>query len=161
MNHTDSKHELELTTPGDREIVMKRVFDAPRARVFDAFTKPELIKRWLLGPDGWSMPICEVDLRVGGRYHYVWRNDADASEFGFNGAYREIDEPDRIVHVESMDGNPGEALVTTTFVERNGSTTVTMTIRHESREVRDMVIETGMAEGVGRSYQRLDDVLAG
>jgi uncharacterized protein YndB with AHSA1/START domain len=150
---------LEVTTPSDREIVMKRVFDAPRSSVFDAFTKPELIKRWLLGPDGWSMPVCEVDLNVGGTYHYVWRNDADASEFGFNGRYREIVRPERIVHVESMDGNPGEALITTTFVEGNGTTTVTMTMQHESREVRDMVLATGMDEGVARSYDRLDEVL--
>lgn len=158
MNHM-ATNTLEVTTPSDREIVMKRVFDAPRSVVFDAFTKPELIKRWLLGPDGWSMPVCEVDLNVGGTYHYVWHNDADASEFGFNGRYREIVRPERIVHVESMDGNPGEALITTTFVEQNGSTTVTITMKHESREVRDMVLATGMDEGVARSYERLDEVL--
>ncbi len=156
-----TKHSLELTTPSDREIVMKRVFDASPAAVFDAFTKPELIKRWLLGPDGWSMPVCDVDLRVGGRYHYVWRSDEDASEFGFNGAYREIVRPERIVHVESMDGNPGESLVTTTFVEQQGSTTVTMTIQHASREMRDMVLATGMETGVAKSYERLDEVLGG
>jgi uncharacterized protein YndB with AHSA1/START domain len=160
MNHADTASKLEVTTPSDREIVMKRVFAAPSTKVFDAFTKPELITRWLLGPDGWSMPVCEVDLRVGGRYHYVWRSDADASEFGFNGSYREIVRPERIVHVESMDGNPGESLVTTTFAEHDGSTTVTMTILHASREVRDMVIETGMTGGVAKSYDRLDDVLA-
>ncbi|HEV2738136.1 MAG TPA: SRPBCC family protein [Candidatus Elarobacter sp.] len=150
---------LEVTTPSDREIVMKRVFDAPHSSVFDAFTKPDLIKRWLLGPDGWSMPVCDVDLNVGGTYHYVWRNDVDASEFGFHGRYREIVRPERIVHVESMDGQPGEALITTTFVEQNGSTTVTTTMQHESRAVRDMVLATGMDEGVARSYERLDEVL--
>ncbi len=158
MNHM-ATNALEVTTPSDREIVMKRAFDAPSTAVFDAFTKPELIKRWLLGPDGWSMPVCEVDLKVGGTYHYVWRNDDDASEFGFNGAYREIARPERIVHVESMDGQPGEALVTTTFVEHNGSTTVTTRIQHESREVRDMVLATGMDQGVATSYDRLDEVL--
>ena len=84
---------LEITTPGDREIVMTRVFDAPRELVFDAHTKPELVKRWLLGPDGWSMPVCEIDLRVGGAYRYVWRRDTDGTEMGMGGVYREIVPP--------------------------------------------------------------------
>ncbi len=81
---------LEITTPSDREIVMTRVFDAPRDLVFDAYTKPELLKRWLLGPRGWSMPVCEIDLRVGGAYRYVWRRDPDGNEMGMGGVYREI-----------------------------------------------------------------------
>jgi uncharacterized protein YndB with AHSA1/START domain len=150
---------------------MTRVFDAPRRLVFDAYTKPELIKRWLLGPDGWSMPVCEVDLRVGGKYRYVWRSDADGAEFGFKGEYREVKRPERIVHTERYvpdthaepqeQGDTGEeALVTTVMVEQNGKTTVTQTMQLPSREARDAVLATGMADGVAVSYDRLDKVLA-
>jgi len=81
---------LKVTAPGDREIVMTREFNAPRRMVFDAFTKPELVKQWLLGPPGWSMPVCEIDLKVGGAYRYVWRRDSDGTEMGMGGVYREI-----------------------------------------------------------------------
>src|SRR6266566_1501711 len=80
---------LKLTTRGDREIVITRVFDAPRSLVFEAFTKPELVKQWLLGPEGWSMPVCEIDLRVGGKYRYVWRH-VKGQEMGMGGEFREI-----------------------------------------------------------------------
>ena len=96
-----AKPQLAIATPSDCEIVMTRVMRAPRALVFDAFTKPEMIKRWLLGPDGWSMPVCDVDLRVGGTFHYVWHNDSDDNEFGLHGAYREIMPHERIVHAET------------------------------------------------------------
>src|SRR5207247_8670465 len=94
---------LQLTTPSDREIAMTRVFDAPRKLVFDAHTKPELVKRWLLGPPGWSMPVCEIDLRVGGRFRYVWRRDNDGTQMGMGGVYREIVAPERIVNTEKFD----------------------------------------------------------
>ncbi len=162
MKSADANHELEVTTPGDREIVMTRIFNAPRELVFDAFTKPELIKRWLLGPDGWSMPVCDVDLKVGGRFHYVWRNDADGSEFGLHGTYSEIAYPDRIVHAENFDEPwyPSDAMITTTFAERTGSTTVTLHCLYETRELRDAAIESGMTTGVERSYDRLSEMLA-
>ena len=161
MKPTETKHKLEVTTPGDREIVMTRVFDAPRQTLFNAFTKPELIKKWLLGPDGWSMPTCDVDLRVGGTFHYVWRNDTNGKEFGINGDYREIARPERIVHAERFDEAmyPGDALITTAFDERSGSTTVTMTQVYDTREVRDMAIESGMEHGVAASYDRLAEIL--
>ena len=94
---------LKLTTRGDREIVITRAFDAPRKLVFDALTKPELIKQWLLGPDGWSMPVCEIDLKVGGKYRYVWRRDKDGTEMGMGGVYREIVAPERVVATEKFD----------------------------------------------------------
>lgn len=161
MKPTQSKHQLEVTTPSDREIVMRRAFDAPKTLLFDAYTKPELIKRWLLGPDGWSMPVCDVDLRPGGTFHYVWRNDSNAMEFGLHGTYNEIDAPERIVHREKFDGveMPDDALITTTFVEENGSTVVTLTCAYKSREIRDMALESGMDKGVARSYDRLEEVL--
>jgi len=152
---------MEVTTPSDCEIVMTRIFDAPRELVFNAFTEPELIRRWLLGPDGWSMPVCEVDLRVDGTYRYLWRNDADGKEFGVRGVFREIARPERIVHVEKFDEPwyPGEAQVTSSFLERDGSTAYTMTIRFESQAARDEALESGMTGGVQASYDRLAGVL--
>lgn len=161
MKSAHAKHELEVTTPGDREIVMTRIFDAPQNLVFDAFTKPELIKRWLLGPDGWSMPVCDVDLRPGGTFHYVWKNNSDGTEFGINGEYRDVARPERIVHAERFDEAmyPGDAIITTAFVESNSVTTVTMTQVYDSREIRDMAIESGMETGVAASFDRLEGIL--
>jgi len=152
---------LKLTTRGDREIVITRVFDAPRKLVFDAFTKPELVKQWLLGPDGWSMPVCEIDLKVGGKYRYVWRRDKDATEMGMGGGYREIVAPERVVATEKFDQSwyPGEAVGTFVLVEQGGRTTLTQTILYESREARDGVLKSGMEKGVVASYDRLAKLL--
>ncbi|HJP86410.1 MAG TPA: SRPBCC family protein [Gemmatimonadaceae bacterium] len=154
--------ELKLTTRGDREILMTRDFNAPRHLVWDAFTKPELIKRWLLGPDGWSMPVCEVDLRVGGKYRYVWRNDSDGQEMGMGGVFRKVDRPNRIINTEKFDEAwyPGEAVNTTEFAEQSGKTTVTQNILYESKDARDGILKSGMESGVSRSYERLEEVLA-
>src|SRR3970040_1417373 len=105
---------LKVTAHGDRQIVMTRGFDAPRTLVFDAHTKPEHVKRWLLGPPGWSMPVCEIDLRVGGKYRYVWRRDSDGKEMSMGGVFREIGPPERLVATERFDDPwyPGEALDT-------------------------------------------------
>ena len=156
MNNT-----LKITTPSDQEIVMTRVFDAPRDLVFEALTKPELVKRWLLGPDGWSMPVCEIDLKVGGTYRYVWRRDADGSEMGMSGVYREIVAPERIVATEQFDQPwyPGEAVGTTVLVEQNGRTTLTNTVRYDSKEIRDGVLKSGMEDGVSKSYDRLAELV--
>src|SRR5438128_10635708 len=118
---------LQLTAPGEREIVMTRVLDAARKLVFDAFTKPELVKRWLLGPPGWSMPVCQIDLRVGGKYRYVWRKDNDGTQMGMGGVYREIVAPEQIVNIEKFDEAwyPGEAVATLVLVEQGGTTTLT------------------------------------
>ncbi|HEV3092383.1 MAG TPA: SRPBCC family protein [Candidatus Cybelea sp.] len=161
MNAARSKRQLQLATPSDREISMTRAFDAPRDRVFDAFTTPKLLQRWLLGPDGWSMPVCEVDLRPGGAFHYVWRNDADGNEFGLHGSYRAIERPERIVHVENFDQPwyPGDATITTTFVERDGVTTVTMVQAFDTPEGLQAALESGMETGVAASYDRLDEIL--
>ena len=161
MNSAGMKYELIVTTPSDREVVMTRAFNAPAAMVFDAFTKPELIRRWLLGPQGWTMPVCEVDLKVGGKFHYQWRNEADGKEFGLHGEFREIAKPERVVHVENFDEPwyPGDATVTTTFAGRNGSTTVTLTCLYDSLQIRDGAIESGMAKGVAASFDRLAELL--
>jgi uncharacterized protein YndB with AHSA1/START domain len=152
---------LTLTTRGDREIVMTRVFDAPRTLVFDAWTKPELLKRWLHGPEGWSLPVCEIDLRVGGSFRYLWRH-SDGDEMGMRGVYREIVAPERIVATEKFDEPwyPGEAVGTIVFEERDGQTTLTQTLLYESRAARDGVLKSPMEGGVAQSYDRLAQLLA-
>ena len=152
---------LKLTTRGDREIVMTRVFDAPRKLVFDALTKPELVKQWLLGPDGWSMPVCEIDLKVGAKYRYVWRRDNDGTEMGMGGVYREIVAAERVVATEKFDQSwyPGEAVGTLVLSEQGGKTTLTQTILYESRQARDSVLKSGMEKGVVASYDRLANLL--
>jgi uncharacterized protein YndB with AHSA1/START domain len=153
---------LKLAARGDREIVMTREFAAPRRLVYDAFTKPELVKQWLLGPPGWSMPVCEIDLKVGGKYRYVWRQDSDGSEMGIGGVYREIVPQERLVCTEVFDKAwyPGEAVGTLVLSEQGGKTTITQTVLYESREARDGVLKTPMEKGVAMSYDRLEELLA-
>jgi uncharacterized protein YndB with AHSA1/START domain len=153
---------LKLTTPSDREIAMTRVFDAPRQLVYDAHTKPDLVRQWLLGPPGWSMPVCEMDVRVGGTYRWVWRKDKDGTTMGMGGVYREVRAPERLVTTEKFDEAwyPGESLNTLVLVEQGGRTTLTQTMRYESREARDGILKSGMEQGVTASYDRLDDLLA-
>jgi uncharacterized protein YndB with AHSA1/START domain len=152
---------LKLTARGEREIVMSRSFDAPRALVFEAWTTPALVKRWLLGPLGWTMPVCEIDLRVGGAYRFVWRN-REGAEMGLGGTYREIAAPERLVTTEAFDEAwyPGEALVTLELAEAGGRTHLTETARYESREARDTVLRSPMESGVAASYERLAELLA-
>jgi uncharacterized protein YndB with AHSA1/START domain len=152
---------FNITAHGEREIVVTRVFDAPRQLVFDAYTRPELVKRWLLGPDGWSMPVCEIDLRAGGKFRYVWRSDSDGHEMGMGGAYREVVAPERIVVTEVFDEAwyPGEAVDTIVLAERDGKTTLTQTILYNSRETRDAVLKSPMQHGMGMSYDRLENFL--
>ncbi len=155
------KNTLQVATRGDCEIVMSRVFEAPRQLVFEACSKPEFVRRWLLGPDGWSMPVCEIDLRVGGSYRYVWRH-SDGREMGMGGVYREIVVPERIVATEKFDEAwyPGEAVGIILLVEQSGKTTLTQTILYDSRETRDAVLNSPMEKGVAASYDRLEAVLA-
>ncbi len=156
-----NKGNLTLSTSAEREIIMTRAFDAPRQLVFDAMTKPELIKRWLLGPPGWSMPVCEVDLKVGGHYRYVWRHDHDGRNMGMGGIFREIAAPKRLVQTEKFDESwyPGEALATAVLVEQKGRTTLTTKVLYESREARDGILMSGMERGVAASYDRLEELL--
>ncbi len=159
-NTVNNAETLQITTLSEREIAMTRVFDAPRRLVFDALTKPELVKRWLGVRGGWSMSVCEIDLRVGGSLRYVWRKDAKGIEMGMRGVYREIVPPERFVHMESFDDYPGESQVTAVFVEQGGKTTLTATVLYPSREVRDAVIKSGMEHGAAETYDRLAELLA-
>jgi uncharacterized protein YndB with AHSA1/START domain len=152
---------LQITTRGDREIVITRAFDAPRTLVWEAFTKPELVRQWLLGPPGWTMPVCEIDFRVGGRYRYVWRNESGI-EMGMGGVHREIVVPERIVATEQFDQSwyPGEAVGTITMVEQGGRTTLTQIVQYESREAREVVLKSPMESGLVAGYDRLEQLVA-
>jgi uncharacterized protein YndB with AHSA1/START domain len=163
MNSGAPKRTLEIAALGEREVVMTRVFNAPRHLVFDALTKPELVKRWLLGPDGWTMPVCEIDLRVGGRYRYVWRRTSNGKEMGMGGVYREIVPPERLVHTELFDEAwyPGESLITSTLAEQGGRTTLTTTMLYVSQKARDEILKSGMERGVEASYDRLAAIVEG
>lgn len=148
---------LTVTTPTDREIEMTRVFDAPRRLIWDAFTKPELLRRWF-GPRGWSLVVCEVDLRVGGGFRFVLRGP-DGRDMGMRGVYREIVPPERSVHMESFDDFPGESQVTAVWSEQLGKTTLKVTVLYPSQEVRDAVIQSGMEPGAAESYDKLAELL--
>lgn len=152
---------LQVTTPSEREISLTRVFDAPRRLVFDAYTRPELLKRWLTGPPGWSLAVCEMDLRVGGAYRYVWRSP-DGADMGMGGVIREVAAPERLVATERFDEAwyPGEALVTLVLAEQGGRTTLTTTLRYESQEARDSVLKSPMESGMAAGYDRLEALLA-
>jgi len=159
MQYPDS---FAVSTPSDREIQVTRVFDAPRALVFDAFTKPELVQRWLLGPPGWAMPVCEIDLKVGGAYRYVWRHESDGKEMGMGGVFREIVSPKLLVATEKFDDAwyPGEALDTTAFVEEDGTTRMTITVLYGTKEARDIAHRSGMEHGMAASYNRVEELLS-
>ena len=150
--------KLEISTEVPNEIRMTRTFAAPRRLVIQAMSTPELIKRWLGGVRATVISV-DVDFRVGGKYRYVLR-PRQGADFGFGGVYREISD-DRVVHSEAFDGYPGESLVTTTLVERDGKTTMTVAVRFESQAIRDAVVATGMAQGAGESYDALEALLAG
>lgn len=147
---------MQLITRGEREIVITRVFNAPRRLVFDAFTRPELLKRWLFGPPGWSMVVCEVDLRVGGTYRYQWQFQG-GEKMGMRGVFREVNPPERLVSTEKFDEPwyPGEGVGTVVLTEQNGKTTLTQTLQYESREARDAVLRTPMEQGLAMGYDRL------
>ena len=153
---------LSVTAPTDRQIRLTREFEAPRARVFDAWTKPELLRRWF-GPRGHQLVTCEVDLRVGGAWRYVLCAP-DGTEMLLCGEYREIVVPERLVSTErNVDcdaGEGAETVITTTFTELAGRTTMISTISYPSTQIRDAVLRSGMERGVGEAYDQLADTLA-
>src|SRR5262245_630745 len=154
---------LKVTTPTDREIVMTRVFDAPRHLVFDAMSRPEFLQRWLLGPPGWSMVVCENDVKVGGAFRHVWRGP-DGKEMAMRGVYREVVPPERVVSTESFDfgcdAQTSEQVGTLVLTEQGGKTMLTVTVLYPSKEARDATIASGMERGVAASYGRLAELLA-
>jgi uncharacterized protein YndB with AHSA1/START domain len=159
--------KAKVSMPSDREVKVTRSFKAPRTLVYRAYTEPALMRRWLLGPPGWTMPVCEMDLHVGGSYRWRWRSDADKSEFGFTGVFRQLEPGARIVHTQVYDPGTtgvgmgeGEAIITVTFAESNGVTTVTTLMDFGSKAARDASVATGMTDGMEQSYQLLEKVLS-
>lgn len=147
-----------LSTPSDREIVITRVVAAPRRVVFEAYTNPVHVPNWLTGPEGWSMPICEIDLRLGGRWHYVWRR-ADGTEMTMRGVYTEIEPPEKLVSTESWGNDWPETVNTLILSELEGKTKITNRVLYPSKEARDMALQTGMLEGMSQGFERLDAYL--
>jgi uncharacterized protein YndB with AHSA1/START domain len=154
---TSTIGETTFTTPSDREIEMTRVFDAPRELVFDAFTNPEHVPHWF-GPRGWSVPVCEIDLRPGGSWRYVLRGP-NGEEMGMSGVYQEITPPERVVSTESFDDYPGESINTLTLTEEDGRTRYTVTVLYADMETRDAVLASGMSEGAAETLERLAEHL--
>lgn len=146
--------ETRFETPSDVEIVITRAFEAPRRLVWDAWTRCEHMAHWMLGPDGWTMPVCEIDLRPGGTFRTVWRKD-DGAEMEIRGTYLEVEPPERLVNTESWGEESPETTDTLVLIEEDGRTTATLTMRFPSKEARDAVLETGMQEGMTASYDRL------
>ncbi len=157
------KNTLSVKTPTDREIVLTRVFDAPRRLVWDAMAKPELLKRWLSGPPGWEWSQCDDDLRAGGSFRWAWRGP-NGAEMAMTGVYREVAPPERIVRTESFTfgcaPQAGEQLATLVLVEKDGQTLLTLTVLYPSKEARDGAVASGMDRGVAAGYDRLDEILA-
>ena len=161
------QQSAQVTLPSDRAVEVTRTFRAPRALVWEAYTTPALMKRWLLGPPGWTMPVCEMDVREGGRFRWRWRSD-EGSEFGFHGEFLEVTPPALLRSTETYDpgdigGSMGDdaAHVTVRFEERGGETTLTTLIEYTSKEDRDAAMATGMTDGMEISYQLLDQLLVG
>lgn len=160
----------QVTLPSDREVRVTRQFNAPRQLVFDAHTKSELVRKWQVGYSGWDMPVCDMDPRVGGKFRWVWKNQADGKQFGFFGTFTEVKSPSRVVYEQFYD--PGEVgnwgsmpvddpcIVSLDLSEQGGVTTLVCTIKYVSKEARDGAVETGMTDGMEFSYARLDGVIA-
>ncbi len=161
--------KAKVSLPSDTEVRVTRDFATPRQLVWDAHTKPELVRRWMLGPPGWSMPVCEMDVRPGGKYRWRWRSENEGKEFGFFGESREVDAPARMIHEENYD--PGDigvamdtsnpAIIRTSFSEKAGVTSLEMVMKFASKEIRDAAVSTGMTDGMEMGYERLDMLLGG
>jgi uncharacterized protein YndB with AHSA1/START domain len=158
MPATNKPGTTTFSTPSDREIAATRVFDAPRRLVFEAYTNPKHIPHWMLGPEGWTMPVCEVDLRPGGAWHFVWRR-GDGDEMAMRGLYKEVVPPEKVVSTESWGGEWPETINTLTLTEDNGRTTMTSTVLYPSKEARDAALKTGMKDGMTQSFDRLAEYL--
>lgn len=158
--------KAQVSQPSEHEVKVVRAFKAPRDLVYKAYTTPALLKRWLGDPPRWDMPVCEMDVRVGGKYRWRWRNNSDGKEFGFHGEFKEVNAPAKLVHSEYFDpgdigGDMGEgATVRVEFAELDGATTLTTLIDYGNKRARDAAVATGMTDGMEQSYQLLDTLLA-
>ena len=147
-----------FVTPSDTELVATRTFEAPRKRLWEALTQPEHMRQWMLGPEGWTMPVAELDLRKGGKWHIGWRGP-DGTVMEMRGEFREVDPPSRLVQTESWGDDWPETLTTQVLYGENGTTTLTCAIRYLSKDARERARATGMEDGMTKSYDRLDGYL--
>ena len=155
---TKEERTVTLATPSDREVVLTRVVDAPRRLVFEAWTNPKHLSQWMLGPPGWTMPVCDIDLRPGGVHRCVWRRES-GTEMEIHGLYKEVTPPERLVTTETWGPEWPETINTITFIENDGKTTVTLTILYPSKDARDAALKTPMKDGMSRGFDLLDAYL--
>jgi uncharacterized protein YndB with AHSA1/START domain len=161
------KFTAEVTLPSDSEVRVSRSFHAPRTLVWQAHTVPALMRRWLAGYPGWSMPVCEMDVRTGGQYRWRWHQDENGQEFGFFGTFSEVDEPSTLSHDQYYDsGNLDSAMpsdnptrIRSNYTEKNGITTLVTVMDFGSKEARDAAVSTGMTDGMETNYQVLDKLI--
>lgn len=153
--------KLKVSTPSELEILMTREFDAPRHLVYEAMTQPELLKRWFFGPDGWSLHECDIDMRVGGAYRYVWKGP-EGELMASGGVIRELTPPERWVVTEKFEDPwfPGESLVTMLWNEQGAGTAFSLTMLFQTKEARDGALQSGMETGLAAGYDRLEKILA-
>lgn len=148
-----------FATPSDTQVVITRVVDAPRRLVYEAYTQPKHLQKWLLGPEGWSMPVCEVDARTGGAWKYVWRK-GDGEEMAMSGTFKEVVPGEKLVSLERWGPEWPETVNAVVLTESGGKTTITTTITYPSKDARDAALATGMKDGMEPSFDRLDQLLA-
>jgi uncharacterized protein YndB with AHSA1/START domain len=158
MSTDHSSHTTIYTTPSDLELAMTRLFDAPRELVFDAWTNPEHLPHWMTGPTGWTMIVCDIDLRAGGGFRYVWKRDG-VPDMEITGIYHEVIPPERLVFLESWGGDWADTINTLVLTEEHGKTRMTSTVRYQSTELRDAAMNSGMKEGMNLSFNRLSEYL--
>jgi uncharacterized protein YndB with AHSA1/START domain len=159
-----NSRKLKVVASGEREIVITRSFDAPPHLVWQAMTRPELIRRWLFLPPGWTMTRCDEDVRVGGAYRWEWAGPDGKPAMSVGGVYKEVVPHRRVVRTEKFDfgcqAQAGEQVGTMEFTERDGETTVTITVAYPSKEARDGALASGMEQGMSASYDNLEAMLA-
>jgi uncharacterized protein YndB with AHSA1/START domain len=158
MTSGASTGSTKYTTPSDREVVVTRVVNAPRRLVFAAWTEPRHLQRWLTGPEGWTMPVCEIDLRPGGRWRYVYRK-ASGKEMTLTGSVLEVVPVERFVTTESWGPEWPDTVNTLVLTESEGRTTIALTITYVSKEARDAALDTGAMDGMNRAFELLDELL--
>jgi len=148
---------IHINKLNDLEIEITRSFDAPRQLVFDCFTKPELLKTWMIGPEGWDFQECKVDLRVRGKFRFVWQNK-EGTKMGVSGVYKEVLSPERLVNTELVEAGPTstETISTLILEERQGKTFMSNSVRYSSKAIRDAAMSGNLEEGMAASYHRLE-----
>ena len=158
MANTTETGTTTFLTPSDVESTSIRVVEAPRQLVWDVWTRPEHVRRWLLGYEGWTVTVCEIDLRPGGAWRYAWEHP-EQGVLEMKGVYVEVSPPERLVNTESWGEEWPETTNTLVLTEEDGKTTITLTVRYPSKEARDQALATGANDGMNESYGHLEALL--